>query len=762
MNAAILPVLVEAAARSFGAAIVVWTLLRLLRARNVPAQKVAWTVVLFAAFAMPFAMRLNWLPASVALRVPAFRWNRAMRLMAETAPAVPAAQTTAARTRATTTHGPEPLFVITQTHNGATDPVGTVREPASPAGTGLDFEAAAQPAAAGRVTASAPRPPAVRPRSLRPLTIAWLVYLAITGTLLLRLVLGLVSSMRLWLSSRPVSILFDPGEMSRARFRFTPRVASPVNVGSSIVLPADYTEWDWTKLRVVLAHERAHVRQGDFYFQLLASLYAALFWFSPLGWWLKHRLSELGEAMSDRAGLREAASRASYAELLLEFASLPHPASTGVAMARTGNLAPRIERLLDESIFHQAFATGRRRALLIVLVVPVALFASTALVRVQAAAQAPPQAVPGQQTAPDQTIAQQTQPPAQPPAQAQPDTGVSTPPDGPITDQMSPAPPASAPEPGAAPVPAAPGPASIALPAAPQSLGAVPAPPAVVAVPPAYVGPGAVPMPPMPPVQGQVPPIPPMSDFNAELNANLDAMRNRIYFSIPYIDVNNGQPWAIVNGSSGSQAQSSFYGHFDGGSREAFERARETAHGPFLWFERDGKSYIVEDPTIVNEIAAMEKPMDDLRSQMRALGDQQRESGRQLRELMRQQHLAAISKPDLSRQMAALNAAVDSLKASQGTTVTQRQLMEVQSRLAALQGQLARAESGLYANAWSSAMEKYSEQEGKLGAQEGKLGASMARMAAANSSKIDAIIDQSLRDGKAAPLQNPVQKERRR
>jgi hypothetical protein len=47
----------------------------------------------------------------------------------------------------------------------------------------------------------------------------------------------------------------------------------------------------------------------DFYLQVLAGLYGAMFWFSPLGWWLKRKLSELGEAISDLAGLEEAASR---------------------------------------------------------------------------------------------------------------------------------------------------------------------------------------------------------------------------------------------------------------------------------------------------------------------------------------------------------------------------------------------------------------------------------------------------------------------
>ena len=56
-------------------------------------------------------------------------------------------------------------------------------------------------------------------------------------------------------------------------------------------------------------------------------------------------------------------------------------------MARPGSLSRRIERLLNDNSFRQCFAGGRR-ALLAVALVPLALFASTALVRVQAAADA--------------------------------------------------------------------------------------------------------------------------------------------------------------------------------------------------------------------------------------------------------------------------------------------------------------------------------------------------------------------------------------
>ena len=136
-----------------------------------------------------------------------------------------------------------------------------------------------------------------------------------------RLLLGLASAIGLWFNAKPISMLRDPAW----NVRYSPRVASPVNIGSGILLPADYSEWDEEKLRVVLAHERSHIRQGDFYLQLLAGLCHRNLLVQPAWLVAETQLYELGEAISDRAGLEEAASRTSYAQLLLEFAALPRP-----------------------------------------------------------------------------------------------------------------------------------------------------------------------------------------------------------------------------------------------------------------------------------------------------------------------------------------------------------------------------------------------------------------------------------------------------
>ncbi len=217
----------------------------------------------------------------------------------------------------------------------------------------------------------------------RSLAIGWVFYLGVCAAMLLRLLWGLASSLRLWMESKPIAMPSSLDLPDSVPMRWSQRIASPVNIASGILLPADYAEWDEEKLCVVVAREYSHIRQRDFYLQILAGLYASLTWFSPLGWWLKRKLSELGEAISDRAGLDAATSPSAYAELLLEFAALPRPALNGVAMAHSTNLPHRIERLLNDSSFRLAFAGGRRA--LITMLVPAALIAATAMVRVQAA-----------------------------------------------------------------------------------------------------------------------------------------------------------------------------------------------------------------------------------------------------------------------------------------------------------------------------------------------------------------------------------------
>src|SRR5579863_7470016 len=369
--------MIEAALRSLLLALAVWAGLRIFRVRNVLAQKACWGSVLAVALAMPFLVswsaRWQIFPSSLTLVL-----HRPLAThLTEPAAAPEAPQSSLSFTaRKTPVHGEAKARVRTR--------IARREKPAAAPASVIVPVKSRIPARENRETdASLSQSP------LTPLPIvATGIYAAVAGLFTLRILCGLVSAMLLWLRAGKVSPALASTIGEQTAVRFSSGVSSPVTIGSAVVLPADYGDWDPAKLRIVLAHERSHVRQGDFYLQLLAAFYRAIFWPSPLGWWLKRELSDLAETISDRAGLAQASNRLSYAQILLEFAAAPRPHPIGVAMARNGSLSRRVERILNDTAFGQAFAGGRRRVLVALMLVPAALVAATCMVRVEAA-QAP-------------------------------------------------------------------------------------------------------------------------------------------------------------------------------------------------------------------------------------------------------------------------------------------------------------------------------------------------------------------------------------
>jgi beta-lactamase regulating signal transducer with metallopeptidase domain len=648
----------ESALRALALAIAAWAVLRLFRVRNVLALKCAWTVVLAASLAMPLLLLISaQLPAwpAATLRIPAISQHRA-------AAPVPA------QAQAHTIPSPRTeLSTARPAHHGRFHaPI-----------TSADYAAVAAPEQVPTI-----------PR-LTLSNLVWLVYFAVTGVFLVRLINGLASVLHLWRNAEPVSLAISR-LAANLHLRSSSAISSPVSTWSGIVLPADYATWDEKKLRIVLAHERAHIRQGDFYLQLLAGLYQALVWFSPLGWWLKRKLSDLGEAVSDRAGLAEAASRFSYAQILLEFAVAPRTALIGVAMARPSSLSIRMDRLLNESAFHQAFAGGRR-ALLAALIAPIMLFAASAFVRVEAA-----------------------------PAKTQSTAaGQSHPDSAPILDSpIAQSTPQSSAQPASQP---APQPSSQPDTAPAMSYGATTS---------------------------------SSSDASATTVTNNSDGGHYSYSndsSYAYSYADNGDAYALVLNNDDNIA---FSGNWNASQREEIERARKSAGaGSFLWFRHDGKSYIVTDPATVQHIAEMYKPIQELGKQQEALGRQQEELGKQQDALGHAQEAVSVDFPEFSQEMAKLKTNLAALQEQINKQVTettvetlQAKLAEVQARIGAIQGEIGAKQGELGAQ-----QGKLGAEQGRLGAEQGRLGSQQGKLAREVDQQVKSIIDQSLKDGKAQP-----------
>ena len=723
MTAAMIETTIEAALRALVLAGLVGAALTVLRVRHVPARKAAWTLVLVAAVAMPFLMR-----APVVERMLPQRdaWIVAFH-----------------RTR--TTKADAAVDTPLEVHMSA-----SARVVRSAAETDEVPAAAATPAAgtapvvdaspmSGAPAAGSDAAPAVRVWTWpSPERMVVFGYLAVAGALLLRLLWGLGAAVRLWMTAEEVS----PLDVPEGNVRASEKIVSPVTIGRGIVLPANYTEWERGKLRVVLAHEESHVRQMDFYLQLLAGLYAAVFWFSPLGWWLRRTLAALGETIGDHAGVQAAASRSQYAEIVLEFAALPQRSVAGVAMARKGNLSRRIERMLNEG---SAFAEGRVRAAAALLLVPAALFAVTALVRVPQAEAAARAATAQAMSAPAPTQATTGQA-----TTGQAATGQA----GTAENQVETVNPEDGQNPAPAPPPASGAPVTPQAAPAPPEPGGDPNQNLVVNVPGLDVP--SVNVPPMH-LLLSMPPMPQMTQVLGDGKLLTLDGPGPMFLMGPggaadgdaYHFSSKGDSWAVVDGSGNDVG---FFG--DGATEGQLGAARRMAKGPFLWFTHDGKSYIVDDAAIVAQIEQLYAPLKEIGSQERALGVQERVLGQMERELGRTERESdTVRVPDLSKEMAAAEAALANLKNEQGQMLSEEKLGEMERQLAQVEARLGMLEArAAMANNFGEKMRALGEQQRQLGEQQRQLGEQERKLTEQAEPQVQAIISESLKNGKATAV----------
>ena len=137
------------------------------------------------------------------------------------------------------------------------------------------------------------------------------------------------------------------------QFRETTQPALLVTWGArraEVLLPAGAASWTAQRIRVVVAHELAHVRRGDWPIQLLGELLRVVYWFHPLAWLACGQLRQESERACDDVVLGLGIARTEYAAQL-------------VALARTFN-ARRSAPRLALAVAHPSTLQRRIRAML--------------------------------------------------------------------------------------------------------------------------------------------------------------------------------------------------------------------------------------------------------------------------------------------------------------------------------------------------------------------------------------------------------------
>lgn len=120
-----------------------------------------------------------------------------------------------------------------------------------------------------------------------------------------------------------------------------------------VLLPAGACRWREDRVRLVLCHELAHIRRGDWIVQLAAELLRAIYWFNPLVWIACGRLRRESEQACDDAVLNRGVDGSEYATHLVGIARELHHRRTWVpapAIVRTSHLERRVRAMLDTHV----------------------------------------------------------------------------------------------------------------------------------------------------------------------------------------------------------------------------------------------------------------------------------------------------------------------------------------------------------------------------------------------------------------------------
>jgi len=138
-----------------------------------------------------------------------------------------------------------------------------------------------------------------------------------------------------------------------------------------VILPRDAGEWSSDRARIVLCHELAHIRRGDWLTLIAAEVLRVVYWFNPLAWIVGKRLRDESERACDDEVMGQGIEGADYATELVALARILNAERSdwvaASAMARSSSLERRVTAMVKSDLNREPVGRAPRVMILALL-----------------------------------------------------------------------------------------------------------------------------------------------------------------------------------------------------------------------------------------------------------------------------------------------------------------------------------------------------------------------------------------------------------
>jgi beta-lactamase regulating signal transducer with metallopeptidase domain len=229
----------------------------------------------------------------------------------------------------------------------------------------------------------------------------------------------------------------------------------------------------------------------------------------------------------------------------------------------------------------------------------------------------------------------------------------------------------------------------------------------------------------------------------APLPQDRESSNNNVYGE------NGGQSYAISFGKNFIYAGRHNFSIGSSDEGDDIHWLRNKISGDFIWFEHEGKDYVIRDQATVKRAWDLFEPARALGEKQEELGKQQEALGEQQEALGEKMSEVKIKVPDMTAELEKVRQRLKELSAGG----TQEDLGELQSEIGELQSRIGelQSEAGREQSKVGREQGELGRKQGELGRQQGEIGRQQGELSRKASREMKPLLDEAFSKGLAKP-----------